>query len=110
MERYAQAPALTWTHFSVRQPCAPNAPRLSRRPSPPSLPRAKGKGKSRAAQPTPPAPQPGGWVDRDCNAALNMHMRIGKSKWRPLELCCWPGMPGMPAKGKEYPELGYKRL
>ncbi|KAJ9519288.1 hypothetical protein QJQ45_023087 [Haematococcus lacustris] len=30
-----------------------------------------------------------GWLDRDCNAALNMQ-RIGESRWRPLELCCWP--------------------
>ncbi|KAJ9527906.1 hypothetical protein QJQ45_005638 [Haematococcus lacustris] len=28
----------------------------------------------------------GKWVDRDCNAALNMQ-RAGESKWRPLELC-----------------------
>ncbi|KAJ9507285.1 hypothetical protein QJQ45_006356 [Haematococcus lacustris] len=28
----------------------------------------------------------GKWVDRDCNAALNIQ-RAGESKWRPLELC-----------------------
>ncbi|KAJ9531401.1 hypothetical protein QJQ45_006891 [Haematococcus lacustris] len=49
------------------------------------------------------------WVDRDCNAALNMQ-RIGESKWRPLELCYWPDQGALPAKGKEYPGLGYKRL
>ncbi|KAJ9531441.1 hypothetical protein QJQ45_006848 [Haematococcus lacustris] len=56
-----------------------------------------------------PAPQPGRWLDRDCNAALNMQ-RIGESKWRPLELCYCPDQGALPAKGKEYPGLGYKRL
>ncbi|GFH10521.1 hypothetical protein HaLaN_05847 [Haematococcus lacustris] len=36
--------------------------------------------------------------------------RIGKSRWRPLELCYWPDQGALPAKGKEYPGLGYKRL
>ncbi|KAJ9510793.1 hypothetical protein QJQ45_027577, partial [Haematococcus lacustris] len=30
----------------------------------------------------------GKWVDRDCNAALNLQ-RAGESKWRPLELCSY---------------------
>ncbi|KAJ9525880.1 hypothetical protein QJQ45_009243 [Haematococcus lacustris] len=66
----------------------------------------KGKGKAAKAK---PAPQPGRWLDRDCNAALNMQ-RIGESKWRPLELCWWPEQGKLPAKGKEYPGLGYKRV
>ncbi|KAJ9524060.1 hypothetical protein QJQ45_022495, partial [Haematococcus lacustris] len=70
--------------------------------------KGKGKAQGKAAKPKP-APQPGRWVDRDCNAALNMQ-RIGESKWRPLELCWWPEQGKLPAKGKEYPELGYKRL
>ncbi|GFH31771.1 hypothetical protein HaLaN_30881, partial [Haematococcus lacustris] len=56
-----------------------------------------------------PTPQPGRWLDRDCNAALNVQ-RIGESRWRPLELCYWPDQGALPAKGKEYPGLGYKRL
>ncbi|KAJ9508545.1 hypothetical protein QJQ45_012082 [Haematococcus lacustris] len=68
----------------------------------------KGKGKGKAAK-AKPAPQPGRWLDRDCNAALNMQ-RIGESRWRPLELCYWPDQGDLPAKGKEYPGLGYKRL
>ncbi|KAJ9521567.1 hypothetical protein QJQ45_008858 [Haematococcus lacustris] len=68
----------------------------------------KGKGKGKAAK-AKPAPQPGRWLDRDCNAALNMQ-RIGESKWQPLELCYWPDQGALPAKGKEYPGLGYKRL
>ncbi|GFH25743.1 hypothetical protein HaLaN_23754 [Haematococcus lacustris] len=36
--------------------------------------------------------------------------RIGESRWRPLELCYWPEQGALPAKGKEYPGLGYKRL
>ncbi|KAJ9528235.1 hypothetical protein QJQ45_014340 [Haematococcus lacustris] len=35
--------------------------------------------------------------------------RIGESRWRPLELCWWPDQAALPAKGKEYPGLGYKR-
>ncbi|KAJ9520466.1 hypothetical protein QJQ45_000215 [Haematococcus lacustris] len=70
--------------------------------------KAKGKAKGKAAK-AKPAPQPGRWLDRDCNAALNMQ-RIGESRWRPLELCYWPDQGALPAKGKEYPGLGYKRL
>ncbi|KAJ9510711.1 hypothetical protein QJQ45_027653 [Haematococcus lacustris] len=66
----------------------------------------KGKGKDAKAK---PAPQPGRWLDRDCNAALNMQL-TGESRWRPLELCYWPEQGKLPAKGKEYPGLGYKRL
>ncbi|KAJ9526444.1 hypothetical protein QJQ45_009912 [Haematococcus lacustris] len=62
----------------------------------------KGKGKAAKAK---PAPQPGRWVDKDCNAALEMQ-RIRESRWRPLELCWWPDQAALPAKGKEYPGLG----
>ncbi|KAJ9528060.1 hypothetical protein QJQ45_005675 [Haematococcus lacustris] len=75
-------------------------------PSQPTKGRGKAQGKAAKAK---PAPQPGRWLDRDCNAALNMQ-RIGKSRWRPLELCFWPDQGALPAKGKEYPGLGYKRL
>ncbi|KAJ9512772.1 hypothetical protein QJQ45_019074 [Haematococcus lacustris] len=51
----------------------------------------------------------GKWVDRDCNAALNLQ-RAGESKWRPLELCRWPHPGAAPAKGKEYPALGFQKL
>ncbi|KAJ9522184.1 hypothetical protein QJQ45_005239 [Haematococcus lacustris] len=44
---------------------------------------SKGTGKAVKAK---PAPQPGRWLDKDCNAALNMQ-RIGESRWRTLELC-----------------------
>ncbi|KAJ9505599.1 hypothetical protein QJQ45_029296 [Haematococcus lacustris] len=70
--------------------------------------RGKGKAQGKAAK-AKPAPQPGRWLDRDCNAAVNMQ-RIGESRWRPLELCYWPDQGALPAKGKEYPGLGYKRL
>ncbi|KAJ9506130.1 hypothetical protein QJQ45_016512 [Haematococcus lacustris] len=56
-----------------------------------------------------PAPQPGRWFDRDCNAALNMH-RIGESKLRLLELCWWPEQLMLPNEGKEYPDLGNEQL
>ncbi|KAJ9530398.1 hypothetical protein QJQ45_000772 [Haematococcus lacustris] len=67
-----------------------------------------GKAKGRAAK-AKPAPQPGRWLHRGCNAALKMQ-RISESRWRPLELCWWPEQAGLPANGKEYPGLGYKRL
>ncbi|KAJ9506086.1 hypothetical protein QJQ45_016617 [Haematococcus lacustris] len=70
--------------------------------------KCKGKAQGKAAK-AKPAPQPGRWLDRDCNAALNMQ-RIGESRWRPLELCYWPDQPALPAKGKEYPGLGYKQV
>ncbi|KAJ9510977.1 hypothetical protein QJQ45_027797 [Haematococcus lacustris] len=76
-------------------------------PSQPSQPtKGKDKAQGKAAK-AKPAPQPGRWVD--CNAVLNMQ-RIGESRWRPLELCWWPNQPALPAKGKEYPGLGYRRL
>ncbi|KAJ9507800.1 hypothetical protein QJQ45_019290 [Haematococcus lacustris] len=82
------------------------AKRSKRTKAEPAAEPTKGKGKAAKAK---PAPQPGRWLDRDCNAALNMQ-RIGESKWRPLELCWWPEQGALPAKGKEYPGLGYKRL
>ncbi|KAJ9510707.1 hypothetical protein QJQ45_027660 [Haematococcus lacustris] len=66
----------------------------------------KGKGKAAKAK---PVPQPGRWLHRDCNAALNMQ-RIGESRWRPLELCYWPDQPALPAQVKQCPGLGYKRV
>ncbi|KAJ9504729.1 hypothetical protein QJQ45_009670, partial [Haematococcus lacustris] len=85
----------------------PNTPPPAKRSKPAAEP-TKGKAEGKAAK-AKPAPQPGRWVDRDCNAALNMQ-RIGESRWRPLELCYWPEQGALPAKGKEYPGLGYKRL
>ncbi|KAJ9533811.1 hypothetical protein QJQ45_026904, partial [Haematococcus lacustris] len=82
------------------------AKRSKRTKAEPAAEPNKGKGKAAKAK---PAPQPGRWLDRDCNAALNMQ-RIGESRWRPLELCFWPEQGALPAKGKEYPGLGYKRL
>ncbi|KAJ9513838.1 hypothetical protein QJQ45_020914 [Haematococcus lacustris] len=82
------------------------AKRSKRTKAEPAAEPNKAQGKATKAK---PAPQPGRWLDRDCNAALNMQ-RIGESKWRPLELCYWPNQGALPAKGKEYPGLGYKRL
>ncbi|KAJ9526449.1 hypothetical protein QJQ45_009922 [Haematococcus lacustris] len=84
----------------------PSTPQPAKRTKaePAAEPTQPTKGKGKAAK-TKPAPQPGRWVDRDCNAALNMQ-RIGESRWRPLELCYWPEQGKLPAKGKEYPGLG----
>ncbi|KAJ9504541.1 hypothetical protein QJQ45_020187, partial [Haematococcus lacustris] len=84
------------------------AKRSKRTKAEPAAEPNKDKAKGKAAK-AKPAPQPGRWLDRDCNAALNMQ-RIGESKWRPLELCWWPEQGALPAKGKEDPGLGYKRL
>ncbi|KAJ9508561.1 hypothetical protein QJQ45_012098 [Haematococcus lacustris] len=98
---------------AATQPAAsepgPSTPPPAKRSKPAAEPtKGKGKGKGKAAK-AKPAPQPGRWLDRDCNAALNMQ-RIGESRWRPLELCYWPDQGALPAKGKEYPGLGYKRV
>ncbi|KAJ9509427.1 hypothetical protein QJQ45_001871 [Haematococcus lacustris] len=82
------------------------AKRSKRTKAEPAAEPNKAQGKAAKAK---PAPQPGRWLDRDCNAALYMQ-RTGESKWRPLELCWWPDQGKLPAKGKEYPGLGYKRL
>ncbi|KAJ9509767.1 hypothetical protein QJQ45_011415 [Haematococcus lacustris] len=51
----------------------------------------------------------GKWVDRDCNAAVNLQ-RAGEAKWRPLELCGWKHRAKLPAKDKEYQVLVFKKL
>ncbi|KAJ9517896.1 hypothetical protein QJQ45_004174 [Haematococcus lacustris] len=86
----------------------PSTPLPAKRSKPTQPTEGKAKAKGRAAK-AKPAPQPCRWLDRDCNAALNMR-RIGESRWRPLELCYWPEQGKLPAKGKEYPGLGYKRV
>ncbi|KAJ9508167.1 hypothetical protein QJQ45_021567, partial [Haematococcus lacustris] len=112
-----------WSSQEASQPAAsepgPSSPLPAKRskrtkagqpaePTQPTKDKGKVKAKGKAAK-AKPAPQPGRWLDRDCNAALNMQ-RIGESKWRPLELCWWPEQGKLPAKGKEYPGLGYKQL
>ncbi|KAJ9522101.1 hypothetical protein QJQ45_005181 [Haematococcus lacustris] len=109
----ASAPRPRWPpatphspHAAARQPHSQQPqnvdPALPRQPSTPRLSR-------QLSPPAKPAPQPGRWLDRDCKAALNMQ-RIGESRWRALELCYWPDQGALPAKGKEYPGLGYKRV
>ncbi|KAJ9524825.1 hypothetical protein QJQ45_003042 [Haematococcus lacustris] len=66
-------------------------------PSQPTKGKGKAQGKAAKAK---PAPQPGSAE----------HAAYWESKWRPLELCFWPDQGALPAKGKEYPGLGYKRL
>ncbi|KAJ9524494.1 hypothetical protein QJQ45_019553 [Haematococcus lacustris] len=112
--RPPQAPrsgqAATQPAASEPGPSTPQPAKRSKRTKaePEAAEPTKGKAQGKAAK-AKPAPQPGRWLNRDCNAALNMQ-RIGESRWRPLELCWWPDLPALPAKGKEYPGLGYKRL
>ncbi|KAJ9509798.1 hypothetical protein QJQ45_011609 [Haematococcus lacustris] len=86
----------------------PSTPLLAKRSKHTKAEPAAEPNKGKAAK-AKPIPQPGRWLNRDCNAALNMQ-RIGESRWRPLELCWWPEQEKLPAKGKEYPGLGFKRL
>ncbi|KAJ9531247.1 hypothetical protein QJQ45_006685 [Haematococcus lacustris] len=88
-------------------PSTPPPAKRSKRTTPTKAEQAA-KPKGRAAK-AKPAPQPGRWLARDCNAALNMQ-RIGESRWQPLVLCYWPEQGKLPAKGKKYPGLGYKRF
>ncbi|KAJ9526413.1 hypothetical protein QJQ45_009899 [Haematococcus lacustris] len=102
--RPPQAPrssqAATQAAASEPGPSTPQPAKRSKRTKaePGAAEPTKGKAQGKAAK-AKPAPQPGRWLDRDCNAALNMQ-RIGESR---------PGE-ALPAKGKEYPGLGYKRL
>ncbi|KAJ9509175.1 hypothetical protein QJQ45_001665 [Haematococcus lacustris] len=56
-------------------------------------PQAPCSSQTEARQKAKPAPQPGRWLDRDCNAE--------ESRWRPLELCYCLDQPPLPAKGME---------
>ncbi|KAJ9522229.1 hypothetical protein QJQ45_008062 [Haematococcus lacustris] len=58
----------------------PPAQRSKRTKAEPAAESNKGKAHGKAAK-AKPAPQPGRWLDRDCNAALNMQ-RIGESSKR----------------------------
>ncbi|KAJ9509954.1 hypothetical protein QJQ45_011447 [Haematococcus lacustris] len=60
-----------------------------------------------ALEPGPSTPPP---AKRSTRTGATARQRIGESRWRPLELCWWPDQGARPAKGKEYPGLGYKRL
>ncbi|KAJ9513335.1 hypothetical protein QJQ45_001364 [Haematococcus lacustris] len=105
----ATQPAASEPGPSTPQPAKRSKRTKAEQAAEPTQPtKSKGKAQGKAAK-AKPAPQPGRWLDRDCNAALNMQ-RIGESRWRPLELCYWPEQGALPAKGKEYPGLGYKRL
>ncbi|KAJ9522639.1 hypothetical protein QJQ45_019728 [Haematococcus lacustris] len=92
----------------------PQAPRSSQEatqpaasePGPSTPPPAKLTKAKQAAEPTQPTKGKGKAKGK---AALNMQ-RIEESRWRPLELCYWKDQAALPAKGKEYPGLGYKRL
>ncbi|KAJ9517421.1 hypothetical protein QJQ45_016781 [Haematococcus lacustris] len=105
-------PAKRSKHIEAEQAAEPTQPTKAEQAAEPTQPtkaeQAAELSKGKAAN-AKPAPQPGRWLDRDCNAALNMQ-RIRESRWRPLELCYWPDQGALPAKGKEYPGLGYKRL
>ncbi|GFH07256.1 hypothetical protein HaLaN_02036 [Haematococcus lacustris] len=71
----------------------------------------KRKGADGPKQPKPKQHKPKGKPDKATtdHAALNLQ-RAGESKWRPLELCRRKHQAAAPAKGKEYPALGFKKL
>ncbi|GFH22405.1 hypothetical protein HaLaN_19865 [Haematococcus lacustris] len=70
----ASQPAASEPGPSTPQP----AKRRKRTKAEPAAESNKAQGKAAKAK---PAPQPGRWLDRDCNAALDMQ-RIGESSWR----------------------------
>ncbi|KAJ9511960.1 hypothetical protein QJQ45_004444 [Haematococcus lacustris] len=104
-------------HISPRPPCSQAATQPAASEPGPSTPlpakRSKrteaeqaaeptqattGRSKGKAAKPTSASKsQSGRWVDRDCNAALNMQ-RIGEGKWRPLQLRWLPDNLELPTK------------
>ncbi|KAJ9525833.1 hypothetical protein QJQ45_009300 [Haematococcus lacustris] len=57
--------------------------------------KGKGKAQGKAAK-AKPAPQPGRWLDEDCNAAPTAAVLVIQT--------------ALPAKGKEYTGMGYKRV
>ncbi|KAJ9505630.1 hypothetical protein QJQ45_008486 [Haematococcus lacustris] len=65
---------------------------------------------TRPAEWKPPAGQVEQRLLRPAWSKQRDQPRIGESRWRPLELCYWQEQGALPAKGKEYPGLGYKRL
>ncbi|KAJ9505865.1 hypothetical protein QJQ45_011775 [Haematococcus lacustris] len=71
----------------------------------PSTPQPAKRSKRSKAEPAAEPTQPTKGKVQQWNM-----QRIGESKWRPLELCYWPEQGKLPAKGKEYPGLGYKRV
>ncbi|KAJ9518166.1 hypothetical protein QJQ45_010070 [Haematococcus lacustris] len=74
--------------------------------TPPPANRSKRTKAEQAAEPTQPTEGKG----KESQASTTARQRIGESRWRPLQLCYWPDQGALPAKGKEYPGLGYKRL
>ncbi|KAJ9504792.1 hypothetical protein QJQ45_008179 [Haematococcus lacustris] len=81
--------------------------------TPPPAKRSKRTKVEQAAEPAKPQAKARARLQKPnqhhSQAALNMQ-RIGESRWRPLVLCYWEDQGALPAKGKEYPGLGYKRL
>ncbi|KAJ9510070.1 hypothetical protein QJQ45_011705 [Haematococcus lacustris] len=100
--RPPQAPrssqAATQAAASEPGPSTPQPAKRSKRTKaePGAAEPTKGKGKGKAAK-AKPAPQPGRWLDRDCNCSIE-------------HAAHWGEQGALPAKGKEYPEHGYKRL
>ncbi|KAJ9508997.1 hypothetical protein QJQ45_001456 [Haematococcus lacustris] len=91
----ATQPAVSETGPSTPQPAKRSKRTKAKQAADPTQPTQPTTGKGKAAK-AKPAPQPGRWLDRDCNAALNMQ-RIRESRWRSLELCYWPEQEKLPA-------------
>ncbi|KAJ9514823.1 hypothetical protein QJQ45_028494 [Haematococcus lacustris] len=70
------------------------------------------KAEPEAAEPSQPTKGQRQGQGQGCQsqASTAARQRIGESRWRPLELCFWTDQGALPAKGKEYPGFGYKRL
>ncbi|KAJ9532620.1 hypothetical protein QJQ45_010733 [Haematococcus lacustris] len=81
-------------------------------PAPPTLRPPSARIAARHPPPAAPTgpPMPLDSEDPVLLQQLKAEQALQQSRWRPLELCYWPDQGALPAKGKEYPGLGYKRL
>ncbi|KAJ9507848.1 hypothetical protein QJQ45_021225, partial [Haematococcus lacustris] len=89
-------PAGRWTCACCAQPGANSSIEAEQAAEPSQPTKGTGKAQGKAAK-AKPAPQPGRWLDRDYNAALNMQ-RIGESSIR----CC-PTVPAQPSPAQPSP-------
>ncbi|KAJ9508383.1 hypothetical protein QJQ45_011911 [Haematococcus lacustris] len=94
---------------ATTQPAAASEPGPS---TPPPTKRSKRTKAEQTAEPTQPTKGKGkaAKAKSEPQPGSDEHAAYWDAKWRPLELCYWPEQGKLPAKGKEYPGLGYKRV
>ncbi|GFH29844.1 hypothetical protein HaLaN_28579 [Haematococcus lacustris] len=97
-----------------KQPCPTQQPRghtgSSLRARAQHFPPAKRNKRTKVEQRAEPTNGTGKAQGKAAKRKLAQQPGSAESRWQPLELCYWPDLGALPAKGKEYPGLGYKRL